>query len=142
VIVCPETYKIPANFNAVDSINSAWGFVAEGELITVKLHFKSNVSKMVLSTVWHPSQRFEIQNDDSIIATFKVRNIADFRKWVLSWGNDVEVLEPEAFREGIVDLLKALLDQYSSQNDLLPGGWVKSEEIFQDAKMSTKGVLA
>ncbi len=113
VSVCPETYEIPADFNAVDSINSAWGIVADGELITVTLHFKPKISKTVLAALWHPSQRFESQNDGSVIATFKVRNVADFRSWVLGWGNDVEVLEPQAFREQIIDLLKSLLAEYS-----------------------------
>ena len=108
--------RFPADFNAVDSINSAWGIVADGELITVKLHFKPKISKTVLASLWHPSQKFELQNDGSVIATFKVRNVADFRTWVLGWGNDVEVLEPQAFREQIVDLLKSLLAEYSCLN--------------------------
>jgi predicted DNA-binding transcriptional regulator YafY len=115
VIVCPETYEIPEDFNAVDSINSAWGIVADGELITVKLHFKPKIGKTVLASLWHPSQKFDLQDDGSVIATFKVRNVADFRTWVLGWGNDVEVLEPETLREQLVNLFKALLAEYSSQ---------------------------
>ena len=113
VVVCPETYEIPPDFSAIEAINSSWGIITEGELTTVKLHFKPKVSKVVLSTVWHPSQTIELQNDDSIIATFKVRNIVDFRSWVLGWGSDVEVLEPVAFREQMVELFKKLVDEYS-----------------------------
>jgi predicted DNA-binding transcriptional regulator YafY len=113
VVVCPETYEIPTDFNAIDSINSAWGMVAEGELVTVKLHFKPEVSKTVSYTIWHPSQKLDLQKDGSIIATFKVRNLEDFRSWVFRWGNQVEVLEPEYFRVQMVDLLQELLAEYS-----------------------------
>jgi predicted DNA-binding transcriptional regulator YafY len=118
VVVCPETYEIPADFDAVDSINSAWGIVADGDLITVKLRFKPEVGKTVSATIWHPSQTMELQSDDSIIATFKVRNVGDFRTWVLGWGNAVEVLEPKALREQMADLFQSLLELYSG---LSPG---------------------
>jgi predicted DNA-binding transcriptional regulator YafY len=118
VAVCPETYEIPADFDAVDSINSAWGIVADGDLITVKLRFKPEVGKTVSATIWHPSQTMELQSDDSIIATFKVRNVGDFRTWVLGWGNVVEVLEPKALRQQMADLFQSLLELYSG---LSPG---------------------
>ena len=113
VTILPKTYDIPVDFNPVDTINSAWGMYTDGEAIPVKLRFKPRVSRMVMSTIWHPSQTAELQSDGSLIATFKVRKASSFRSWVLSWGNEVEVLEPKTFREQINNLAKSIIQVYS-----------------------------
>jgi predicted DNA-binding transcriptional regulator YafY len=67
-----------------------------------------------MSTTWHPSQIIELQDDGSLIATFRVRKMSSFQSWVLSWGDEVEVLEPEAFREKLAEFGNALLKTYST----------------------------
>jgi predicted DNA-binding transcriptional regulator YafY len=114
VTICPDTYEIPAGYNPVDSINSAWGLPVDSEVVTVKLHFRPNLSKTIMSTTWHPSQIIELHDDGSLIATFKVRKMSSFQSWVLSWGDEVEVLEPEAFREKLAEFGNALLKTYST----------------------------
>ena len=115
VTICPDTYEIPPGYNPVDSINSAWGLPTDNEVVTVKLHFKPNLSKTIMSTTWHPSQIIELQDDGSLIATFKVRKMSSFQSWVLSWGDEVEVLEPKAFREKLAEFGNALLKTYSTK---------------------------
>jgi predicted DNA-binding transcriptional regulator YafY len=112
VTVCADTYEIPVDYDPVDSINSAWGLPTDDEIAIVKLHFKPNTSKTIMSTIWHPSQIMELQDDGSLIATFKVRKMSDFRSWVLSWGDAVEVLEPKAFREQLAEFGGTLLKTY------------------------------
>ena len=114
VTICPDTYEIPIDYNPVDSINSAWGLPVDNEVVTVKLHFKPSSSKTIMSTIWHPSQIIELQDDGSLIATFKVRKMSGFRSWVLNWGDEVEVLEPKAFRDKLAEFGTALLKTYST----------------------------
>jgi len=118
VIICPETYEIPTDFRPIESINSAWGMPSDGELTTIKLRFKPVISRTVMSTIWHPSQKLELQSDNSVIATFKVRERSAFHTWVLSWGDNVEILEPKLFRDKIVDFAKALLLIYAADGAL------------------------
>jgi proteasome accessory factor B len=114
VTICADTYEMPQDYNAVDSINSAWGLPVDNEIVTVKLHFKPNLSKTIMSTIWHPSQIVELQDDGSLIATFEVRKMSGFRSWVLNWGDEVEVLEPQAFRDKLAEFGTALLKTYST----------------------------
>jgi predicted DNA-binding transcriptional regulator YafY len=114
VVVCPQTYEIPTNFNAVDYIDSTWGRYADEELIDVRLHFAQRISKVVTATIWHPSQKLEVQADGSVIATYRIRNTIDFRSWVLGWADEVEVLGPESFRRQIMDIIQALDHVYLS----------------------------
>ena len=111
VHICPDTYEIPSDFNAVDYISRSWGVhIDNNEFITAKIHFsrKSNVKE----TIWHPSQVMQLQKDGSVILTLKVRNTRDFLQWILGWGVEAEVLEPETLKIQIIQHSQALLAFY------------------------------
>lgn len=55
VIIEPDTYEIPDNFNAMDYINAAWGIQTDSGIETVKLHFKAKISKSISALKLHPS---------------------------------------------------------------------------------------
>jgi predicted DNA-binding transcriptional regulator YafY len=112
VIICPDTYKIPENFNSIDSANSTWGWPMDGNVATVKLRFTPRVRQLVMSTIWHPSQMTETKNDGSLIITFKVCKNNSFRSWVLSWNREVKVLEPKEFREDLARFAQGLAQVY------------------------------
>ena len=113
VSVEPDTYEIPPDFNAIDYVSSEWDIYFFDELLVVKLHFSQRISDVVLPTRWHPSQEIQMQNDGSIIMTFTVRNSIHFRAWVLMWGNEVEVLEPEILRNQIGKVAQSLVEVYA-----------------------------
>jgi predicted DNA-binding transcriptional regulator YafY len=115
VVIEPDTFEIPDDFNAIDYLSSAWGVYSEGkEIETVVLHFKSNISKSILDVKLHPSQKTEIQKDGSIIMTLKVRDTIQFFGWILAWRDKVEVLEPKNMREEICRLAEYFLNKYKS----------------------------
>lgn len=113
VIVEPDTFQIPSDFNAMDYVSSEWDIYVFDQLETVKLRFNQRISDAVLLTRWHPSQLIQKQNDGSIIMTVKVRNSIHFRSWVLMWGNEVEILEPEILRHQIGKVAQSLVEIYS-----------------------------
>jgi predicted DNA-binding transcriptional regulator YafY len=112
VTVSSKTYEIPTDFSIVENLGSEWDVNVNQKLETVKLHFNSKISFSAMVTIWHPSQTVEALEDGSIIMTFRVRDITYFRAWVLGWGNDVEVLEPEELRTQIRDIVSSLKDIY------------------------------
>jgi proteasome accessory factor B len=68
-----------------------------------------------METIWHPSQVIQTQKDGSAILTLRVRNTFDFRQWVLGWGAEAEVLEPETLRNQIIEHTQELLERYTLQ---------------------------
>lgn len=52
------------------------------------------------------------ENENGIYATFRVRQPEEILHWVLSWGADVVVLEPESFRHQIHKEIKKMLKRY------------------------------
>jgi predicted DNA-binding transcriptional regulator YafY len=113
--ILADTYEIPPDFDAIDYLSSAWGIPVEREVEIIKLHFKPGLSRRIMEVIWHPSQIMEPQDDGSIIMTLRVSNNYDFRSWVLGWGDEVEVLEPETLRNQIIQINKSALDMYTGK---------------------------
>jgi predicted DNA-binding transcriptional regulator YafY len=119
VVVGADTYEVPADFNATDYLGSEWDIHISQTLETVKLRFNAKIINRILETTWHPSQTIEVQTDGSIVMTFKIRDVTYFRAFILGFGDDVEVLEPETLREQMKNIVFSLKDIYSQKDTRL-----------------------
>ncbi len=116
LIVDSESFEIPADFDVNDHLSSAWGAYADEKIETIVLRFSPRVSKAFMETMWHPSQKTEMQSDGSMIMTLKVQNTIDLRAWILGKGADVEVLEPKFLRDQIISTTQMMINNYSRQS--------------------------
>jgi predicted DNA-binding transcriptional regulator YafY len=107
-----ETFEIPEHFNIDKYLASAWGAFADQKVEGIKLRFSKRISLAIKETSFHPSQVTELQGDGSLIMKLKVNNTGDFHAWIMSWGKDVEVLEPEALKNEMKDVIRTLADVY------------------------------
>jgi len=107
-----ESYEIPADFDANSYLASSWGVIVEGEVKTIRLRFNAEIAPIMYETVWHPSQKLEPQEDDSVIVTMRLTDTVELRAWILGWGEKVEVLEPEELRQEMIETARAILDTY------------------------------
>jgi len=110
--VTDETYTIPTDFDANKYFGPAWGVSVEGEVKTVRLRFARGVARLVEETIWHPSQALKTQKDGSMIMTLEVMDTIELFRWILSWGKDVEVLEPPEIRQEVIDAAEAVREVY------------------------------
>jgi predicted DNA-binding transcriptional regulator YafY len=108
-----ETFEIPEGFNIDRYLGSAWGAFADQNVEVIKLRFSKRIGQAVRETSFHPSQVTEMQRDGSLLMTLKVNNTGDFHAWIMSWGKDVEVLEPESLRNQMRDVVRSLADTYN-----------------------------
>ena len=121
VIIEPDTYDIPPDFNAIEYINSALDvFTSDEELITAKLRFNKISSRTIKNTIWHHSQKIETQDDGTTIMTLRIRNSLGFLSWILGWTDTVEVLEPKALRIQIAGIGQSLVNLYSNEEGIPP----------------------
>jgi len=70
------------------------------------------VAARVQEATWHPSQRVVEQPDGSIVWRATIAGTIEVRLWILSWGSDVEVLEPAGLREDVAATLRRALERY------------------------------
>ena len=79
----------------------AWDIIADQEPIAVVLHFSPKVASRVREARWHPSERVEAADDGGLTWRATVSGPIEIRLWILSWGDDVEVVEPASLRDDV-----------------------------------------
>jgi len=108
-----ESFEIPPDFDFRQFTGSRFGVHwGKGEY-RVKVLFLSSVADYIRERQWHPTQEIkEIENGD-IEFTMTVNHLLEVKRWILSWGENVKVLEPKELRKEIVFALTNALHAYS-----------------------------
>lgn len=58
--------------------------------------------------MWHPSQQFETEPNGSIIFTVHIADLDEIERWLIGFGSETWVLQPQELRKSIVDKCQAL----------------------------------
>jgi len=96
--VLDESFTIPEDFNMDGFFAGSWGIV-RGKKYRVKLRFAREIADFVAECSWHPSQKLNRNKDGTLSAEFEVRGLSEIKIWILGFGQNVEVLEPEELRQ-------------------------------------------
>jgi proteasome accessory factor B len=112
VALTPRTFE-PREAGAIEEMfRRAWDIIADQEEVEVVLRFAPVVAARVREATWHPSQRVEEEPDGSLIWRGRVAGTIEIRLWILSWGDDVEVLEPPELRTDVAVTHRRALARY------------------------------
>jgi predicted DNA-binding transcriptional regulator YafY len=93
-------FEIPADFNFEEFTQSAFS-VIYGEAKEVTIRFSPGQAPYVQERTWHPSQKIEKRADGSIELTMRVADLWEVKRWLIGYGADARVLQPESLREEI-----------------------------------------
>ena len=80
--------------------------------IEVKIWFSAHQAPYIKERIWSPSQDIIDQNDGSIILKMKTSGRYEIKRWVLGYGAEAEVLQPNNLREEIADELQQMTKRY------------------------------
>jgi predicted DNA-binding transcriptional regulator YafY len=105
------TFEIPEDFSFEEFIRPSFG-VFQGEPIRIKVWFSPEVAGYIKEKIWHESQEIHPQTDGSIIFEAEVAGTDEIKFWIMSWGLNALVLEPEALREEITTEAEAIMGMY------------------------------
>ena len=112
VALTPRTFELPVGDGAEGALRRAWDIIADQPVTDVVLRFAPSVAARVEEATWHPTQRVERQTDGSLTWLATVAGTIEIRLWVLSWGDDVEVVEPETLRIDVADTHRRAAARY------------------------------
>ncbi len=70
-------------------------------------------ARWVGERIWHESQKITKLPDGSAEITFRVAGLDEIKRWILSFGPECLVLEPEKLKEMVRKDLSGSLAQYS-----------------------------
>ena len=94
-------FATPAEDELAAALRPAWDIIWDQPAAEVVLRFAPSVAARVREAVWHPSQTVAEGPDGSLEWRATVAGTVEIRLWILSWGDDVEVLVPEVLRDDV-----------------------------------------
>ena len=98
-------------FDISEYLDQAWSMIPEGRLHNVKLRFLPEIAFSVAEVQWHKTQTVSFEDDGSAILQFRVDGLNEIIWWILSYGDQVQVLAPKALRQKIVEIAQNTIKQ-------------------------------
>jgi proteasome accessory factor B len=98
-------------FDLSEHLGRAWSMVSEGRLYNIRLRFLPSVAHSVADVQWHSTQTVSFQDDGSVIIDFRVDGLNEITWWVLSYGDQVQVLAPPALRQKVIKIAQNMVKQ-------------------------------
>jgi proteasome accessory factor B len=108
----PRTFEPPDPAETTSALRAAWDIIADQPPVEVVLRFVPNVANRVLEATWHPTQTVETEADGSLRWSASVSGTIEIRLWILSWGDDVEVVAPADLRRDVADTHRRAMARY------------------------------
>jgi len=108
----PRTFEPPDPADTTSALRAAWDIIADQPPVEIVLRFVPAVASRVLEATWHPTQTVAPEADGSLVWRATVSGTIEIRLWILSWGDDVEVVEPAALREDVAGTHRRALARY------------------------------
>ncbi len=112
VALTPRTFELPEGDQIETQLRSAWDIIADQTSTPIVLRFAPSVAARVEEATWHPTQKVERGTDGSLVWRATVAGTIEIRLWILSWGDEVEVLEPEALRIDVASTHRRAGERY------------------------------
>jgi predicted DNA-binding transcriptional regulator YafY len=107
----PEIFTPPPDFDAARRLADPFGMVQD-DPFPVRLLFSEDQAPYVRDRVWPESYCFEDLPDERLAMSFETGGLFGLKRWLLSWGADVEIVEPEWLREEFLGELEKTIGQY------------------------------
>ena len=111
VALSPRTFE-PPEAGIEGSLGPAWDIIADQPEVEVVLRFAPTIAGRVREATWHPTQRVEVEADGSLLWRATVSGTIEIRLWILSWGDEVEVLAPVELREDVAATWRRAVERY------------------------------
>lgn len=120
-----DRFDRPADFNVQRYFCDSFGIVRSGgEASEVTVRFSGPAATLVEERLWHESQRLEWQPagetlfsetaDDpgALLATFRLADFVEFKRWLRGFGEQAEVLRPDWLRKQMRDEYLAAAERH------------------------------
>ena len=115
VTLTGERFNLPQDFSVDSFYAKSWEMWTGGEECLVRVKFSPRVAQIIRESKRHPTQALEDTPDGGVIFSVKVTGIEEIGYWILGWGAEAEVIEPEELRAYIEETASKLLDIYARE---------------------------
>ena len=93
----------PSGFSVDTLLAGSFGVFSGLKVERVRLRFDADVAQLVRERRWHATQRLADLADGRVELTLDVGLSPEVKRWLLGWGDRVEVREPAALRRAMAE---------------------------------------
>ena len=104
-------FRVLLSYNEGDYLDE-YGMKNNGEWYPIKLKLTGNYAMLVKERIYGKEQTVESIDDKTTILSCKMQNKENILKFVLGYGVDCEVLEPEWLKEKVVNAIELIAKKY------------------------------
>ena len=97
-----DSYDIPEDFSPLQFLSNTWG-VMTGEPTRIELHFSPAMKERVMESALPPDAELRVLGSGYIRLVMTIGGWRELIPWVLGWGGEVEVIEPDKLRQMIAE---------------------------------------
>jgi predicted DNA-binding transcriptional regulator YafY len=112
LLVGEGAYSIASNFDGQDYLSKGFGALHGDQLITARLVFSAHQAIWIRERVYHASQQTKELTGGRLEITLQVAGTQEIQRWILGYGPEVEVLEPDTLRHEIAEAAKKIVEIY------------------------------
>ncbi len=109
-----ETFVKADDVDAETYFEGSWS-VFGGNDVFVKVRFRGAAARVVRSGNHHASEQIEVINDDEVLYTVNVRGLQEIQRWIVGFGAEAEVIEPDELRQHLSLIGEYLTDTYTNK---------------------------
>ena len=95
-----EKFEVSDDFDIEDFMGHSFG-AFHGQPEKVRILFSADIAGYIKEKIWHESQILHDNPDGSVLFEADVACTKDFKGWIMRWGANAIVLEPEELRNEI-----------------------------------------
>ncbi|MBV9266004.1 MAG: transcriptional regulator [Acidobacteriaceae bacterium] len=113
VVLSKTTFDVDPSFDPKKCREDAFG-VSWQDPVDIVLRFRADQAPYVRERVWHPSQELTNLPGGGVQLAFRAGGPFEIRRWILGWGDAVEVASPADLRRDISQILSSAVRTYGA----------------------------
>jgi proteasome accessory factor B len=111
-------FRRRADFDLAAHFGGSFGvFHGDGD-VHVVVRFLPAVARYVQEAKWHASQKLAKQRDGSLVAEFRLSTTDEIKHWVMSFGRQAVVVEPDALRREVAEEARAMAEAHEADGTM------------------------
>ena len=111
VEITDRTFEFPKNYDFEKIFNRNFGIIKD-DSFEVEVDFVGFAARYVAERVWSPDQKIIDKGEDAIMLTFSATFRLELIAWVLSFGNEAKLIQPDWLVKEVKDVVKGMYDVY------------------------------
>lgn len=111
VVLSKTEFEVDPAFDPRKCRQDAFG-ISWQDPVDVVLRFRADQAPYVRERAWHPTQRLSELPNGGVELAFRAGGPFEIRRWILGWGDAVEVISPLELRDELAQMLNSAICLY------------------------------